>query len=425
MNNQTAVSEAGPSLEAEHLTSYLRHLTFFICACTFFEVYDALITSLALPYLGRDFQADSQTLGFVISLISLGTMAAFLPVRLADKYGRRPVLLTVVAGYTLFTVMTAFSTGIYDYVALQFIARMFMVTEIGVGSIVLTEEIPARYRGRVISLMWCSAVIGGAIGSLFFPFLVETRLGWRTLYLMGGVLLLLLAVYWTRIQETRRWLNQAAQGQRKSLFHELKETLSVFQKKYRRSLFAGTSIWFLTNFWTSAGGYFFAYHAMQERGWSPEMVAKTLTLAYILGSSGYLLAGLLLDLVGRKITTCLYFGLGGAASVLCFWAETPLVIAASYIVVIAMNAVWAISATITSEIFPTSIRATANAVVNNLLGRTGMVLAPALVGILSKTLGSVGDAVALLALANFLYLPMVFFLLSETKRQVLEDIAGR
>ena len=53
-----------------------------------------------------------------------------------------------------------------------------------------------------------------------------------------------------------------------------------------------------------------------------------------------------------------------------------------------------------------------------------MVLAPALVGILSKTLGSVGDAVALLALANFLYLPVVFFLLSETKRQVLEDIAG-
>jgi len=112
MSNQSAVPEAGPRLEAEHLTSYLRHLTFFICACTFFEVYDSLITSLALPYLGRDFQADSQTLGFVISVISLGTIAAFLPVRLADKYGRRPVLLTVVAGYTLFTVMTAFSTGI-------------------------------------------------------------------------------------------------------------------------------------------------------------------------------------------------------------------------------------------------------------------------------------------------------------------------
>lgn len=89
-----------------------------------------------------------------------------------------------------------------------------------------------------------------------------------------------------------------------------------------------------------------------------------------------------------------------------------------------MNAVWAISATITSEIFPTNIRATANAVVNNhLLGRTGMVLAPALVGILSKSLGSAGDAVTLIALVSFLCIPVVVFLLPETKRQVLEDIA--
>jgi len=425
VSGQIAVSEVTLPLEAERFTSYLRHLTFFVCVCTLFEGYDTLIISLALPYLGRDFQADSQTLGFTVSVISLGTIAAFLPVRLADKYGRRPVLLAVVSGYTLFTVATAFSTGIYDFVALQFIARMFMVTEVGVGSIVLTEELPARYRGRAISLMIGSGLLGGIIGSLSFPLLVETRLGWRMLYVMGSILFPLLVGYWKRIQETRRWLDQAAQGhpQSKAFFQELKETLAVFQRKYRRSLFAGTSIWFLTNFWSSAVLFFFTYYAMQERGWSPEMVGKTLTLAYILGSAGYLLAGPLLDFAGRKITACLYFGLGGVSAVLCFQSETYLLIAASYVVVIAMNAVWAISATITSEIFPTSIRATANAVVNNLLGRTGMVLAPALVGILSKSLGSVGDAVTLIALVSFLCIPVVAFLLPETKRQVLEDIA--
>jgi MFS family permease len=138
VNDQTAVSEVRLLLEAEGFTGYLRHLTFFICVCTLFEGYDTLIISLALPYLGRDFQADAQTLGFAVSVISLGTIAAFLPVRLADKYGRRPVLFTVVTGYTVFTVATAFSTGLYDFIALQFIARMFMVTEVGVGSIVLT-----------------------------------------------------------------------------------------------------------------------------------------------------------------------------------------------------------------------------------------------------------------------------------------------
>ena len=141
---------------------------------------------------------------------------------------------------------------------------------------------------------------------------------------MGGLLFPLLVGYWKRIQETRRWLDQAAQGhpQSKAFFQELKETLAIFQRKYRQSLFAGIAIWFLTNFWSSAVLFFFTYYAMQERGWSPEMVGKTLTLAYILGSSGYLLAGPLLDFAGRKITACLYFGLGGASAVLCFQSET-------------------------------------------------------------------------------------------------------
>lgn len=49
MSGQIAVSEVTRPLEAERFTSYLRHLTFFICVCTLFEGYDTLIISLALP----------------------------------------------------------------------------------------------------------------------------------------------------------------------------------------------------------------------------------------------------------------------------------------------------------------------------------------------------------------------------------------
>ena len=59
MNDQSAISEIRPLLEAEGLTGFLRQLTFFICVCTLFEGYDTLIVSLALPYLGRDFLSPS------------------------------------------------------------------------------------------------------------------------------------------------------------------------------------------------------------------------------------------------------------------------------------------------------------------------------------------------------------------------------
>jgi putative MFS transporter len=425
MNQEAAaVLEPLPGV-AERSTSYLRHLLFFIFVATLFEGYDVLIINLALPYLGRDFQADSQTLGFAVSLISVGTIAAFVPVRLADRYGRRPVFLWVAAGYTLFTVLTAFSVGLYDFVVYQFIARLFMVTEVGVGSIILTEELPARYRGAGIALMFSAGLIGGILGSSIFPLLVQTDLGWRLLYLVGGGLFVLLLFYWNRLEETRRWRQEREAGvlPGQSLLASFREMRVVFQPAYRPKLLAGTSVWFTTNFWSAACLFFFSYYVTNERGWSAAQVGHTLTVGYILAIIGYASAGPLLDFAGRRFTACLYFTLGGISAIVCFLAESPLVITLAYIVVLGMNAVWAISATITSELFPTHMRGTANAVVNNLLGRTGMVLAPALIGVLSTWLGSVGMAVAVLASLNFLCVPVILWLLAETKGKQLEEIA--
>ena len=145
-------------------------------------------------------------------------------------------------------------------------------------------------------------------------------------------------------------------------------------------------------------------------------------LAHTVGLLGYVLAGPLLDGLGRKPTVYLYFGLGGIVSVVCFIAQTPLIITVCYVTTIAMMAIWTISATISAEVFPTAMRATANAVANNLQGRIGMVLAPALVGALSSTVGSVGTTVALLAPGVWLCIPLVWRFLPETRRKTLEEI---
>jgi MFS family permease len=76
VNDQAAIAKVRPLLEAEGFSGYLRHLPFFICVCTLFEGYDTLVISLALPYLGRDFQVDAKPLGLAVSVISLGTIAA-------------------------------------------------------------------------------------------------------------------------------------------------------------------------------------------------------------------------------------------------------------------------------------------------------------------------------------------------------------
>lgn len=405
--------------------AYLAQLLFFICCCTLFEGYDVLILNLALPHLGREFGASAEMLSYAVGVISVGTVMAFALVRLADRYGRRAVFLGAVTGYTLFTMLTACSTGVYDFVAYQFVARMFMVTEIGVGAIILTEEMPPRYRGAAVTLVFALGLVGGIAGSLLYPYIVETALGWRTLYIAGGAVLPVLAIYWRRLRETRRWEidQQLNPRTRVSFLAGYREIAKVFHSTYRSRLMVGTTVWFALNAWSSSCLFFFTYYVTNERGWSAAQVSTTLTLGYMLAILGYLTAGPMLELAGRRITVSLYFAVGAGSAMACFLSESTLVITVSYMVVLGMQALWAIAATITSEIFPTELRGTGNAVVNNLLGRTGMVLAPSMIGVLSVWLGSVGQAVAVIALVPLFCIPVILLLLKETKGKTLEEIA--
>jgi putative MFS transporter len=299
-----------------------------------------------------------------------------------------------------------------------------MVAEIGVGAIILTEELPARYRGAGVTLMFTLSLLGGVAGSVIFPWVIDTSLGWRTLYLGGGLLLPVLAFYWRRLRETERWqrtVRNRTPG-RTGFGMGFRELAILWEHRYRRRVVAGAVIWFTVNAWSSSCLFFFTYYVTRERGWASSEVSRTLTVGYLLAVVGYATAGPMLDFAGRRLTAFLYFTLGGIAAVVCFLAQSARVITLAYILVLSMHALWPIAATITSEIFPTQMRGLANGVVNNLLGRTGIVLAPGIVGALSAWFGSVGEAVALVSGTTFLCLPAVLFLISETRGQTLEEI---
>jgi putative MFS transporter len=396
-----------------------------VSLATLFEGFDTLLLSLALPYLGVEFGVDSAATGRAVGTINLGTVLAFVPVRLADRYGRRPVLLVAIAGYTLATVATAATRSLAVFVAVQVVARMFMVTEIGLAYVLLSEEMPARLRGRANAFMVSFAGLGGILAALAFAPVVGSRLGWRGLYLLGGALLPLFPVYWLQIRETQRFRASRAAGRAASLLRELGATRVVFRRAHLRSTLTASALWFCISVWTGATVFWFTYYAVKERGWEPSLVGSVLPIASAIGLAGYAFVGVAMDLVGRRFAAVLFLALGGVATAVCFTAEATWLIAGSYVVVMLMQAVWSVIGTITSEIFPTEVRATASAVSNNLIGRLGMVLSGFAVGALSVGLsGSVGNAVALLALAPIVAIPIVLRFVPETRGRRLEEIAA-
>ena len=107
--------------------------------------------------------------------------------------------------------------------------------------------------------------------------------------------------------------------------------------------------------------------------------------------------------------------LGLIATIVCYQAESYWVIVGAWAVLQMLQGLWTIAATITTELFETEVRASANALAHNLLGRWGMVLGPLAVGLLSGHVGSIGNAVSILAGLNLLFLPIVFWMMPETR----------
>ncbi|MCP4129474.1 MAG: MFS transporter [bacterium] len=405
----------------EKTTRYHIFLIFILSAATFFEGYDYMVINLILPLMGEEYNIFPRSLGFAVAIINIGTIVAFFVIRTADRFGRKPLLLVTIVLYTFFTVLTAFSKGIVDFVIFQFLARIFLVAEWGIAAIILAEELPARIRAFGISIVQLAAAAGAIIAAVLFPSVSTSDFGWRGLYLVGIIPLLLIIWLRRNMKETSRWLNSKKELVKNSTVSQ--GAFQVFSKPYRKQTILLMLLWFFTWIPLTAVQVFWTYYAINERGWSLGDVAKALSIAYGIGLSGYLVSGKLMDVLGRKPTGIIFY-LGGTASMIwAFQAEsqTHMYIAVA-IAVFFLTSFLPISSTYTTELFPTHMRANAAAWTNNTLGRVGCVMAPALVGQLAVILGSTGNAVTVLAVAPFIMAFIILFFFPETRQKELEDI---
>jgi len=100
-----------------------------VAMASFFEMYDLYLFALALKQIQADLAIPEASLGVLGSLVRFGALPAGLVALVADRIGRRTVLLGTILAYTLFTGATACAPTAQVFVLLQFGARTFAVAE--------------------------------------------------------------------------------------------------------------------------------------------------------------------------------------------------------------------------------------------------------------------------------------------------------
>ncbi|TQI79411.1 AAHS family 3-hydroxyphenylpropionic acid transporter [Serratia fonticola] len=170
------------------------HLVITIGLCflvALMEGLDLQAMGIAAVPIAQAFELQKMQMGWIFSAGILGLLpGAFAGGRLADRYGRKTVLIGSVALFGLFSIATALA---WDFSTLV-IARL--MTGVGLGAalpnlIALTSEAAGpRLRGLAVSMMYCGVPLGAALAATVG--IAGVALPWQTIFWLGGVVPLIL-----------------------------------------------------------------------------------------------------------------------------------------------------------------------------------------------------------------------------------------
>lgn len=170
------------------------------------EGFDLQVAGIAAPNLKLAFALDPRTLGWFFSASTFGLLiGALFGGRLADRIGRGRVLIWSVAGFGAASILTGLAQDPASLIAARF------ATGLGLGGALpnllpfTSENAAAGRERRAVALLYCGVPIGGACVSL-----LGTALGgdWRTPFLVGGALPLVVALLMSRSMPPDRTARQ-------------------------------------------------------------------------------------------------------------------------------------------------------------------------------------------------------------------------
>lgn len=360
-------------------TGFIVLICFLIAAV---EGFDIQSFGVVAPKLTPDLGLNPGQQGWAASAAMIGlVVGAFVGGWVADRIGRKPVLLVSVAAFGLFSIGTAISQGYEQLLWARFL------TGLGFGGampnlIAIATEISApQRRAATVTMMFCGMPAGGALVSLLARTLGDD-LGWRSIFTAGGIVpLALVPLILFLLPETRPQPHPSSD----------RSTL--------RALFGAGRGGATLMLWLTFVLTLMVLYLMLN--WLPTLVvAKGLTpadgsaaaLAFNLTSIvGALLLGFMVDRAGyRWPLTLAFLLLGGAMAALAAAGSLALVLAlsgaAGFLVLGAQYALYAL----TPSLYPPQVRAvgTGAAVA---VGRLGSIAGPLIAGELRNAGYSAGQ----------------------------------
>jgi len=397
----------------------------FLTFAMFFENYDLSLLGNALPQIGASFGLSKAELGDFTSATRFGALPAFFLIPLADRLGRRRILLACVIGMSLGSALTATSQTAVQFVLFQILTRTFIVTASVVTFVVITEEFPAENRGWGIGMLGGVSAIGFGAGALTYGFVNSLPFGWRALYMIGLAPLLLFPALRRGIAETRRWNEHSARllsaaSWTTAITGAFAPIAELYRLHPRRALALGL-LGGLSAAGTGVAFQFISEFLQTERGWTPGTFAALSVTFGAFGIIGNPVSGRLGDRIGRRAIAAVVLTLFPLCA-FAFYAGPAWLVALPWTAMVFLSMASSVTTrALATELFPTALRGTGGGSLA-LLETLGVAAGLFVYARGMEWLGRQDLVIPLVSLAT-LFAALAVLLLPETARRELEEIA--
>jgi MFS family permease len=406
--------------------SYFKYMIFILIFVEILDTYTTNSLNVVVSNISTEFfptlseNAAISLFQVFVAIATLGMYFVFLNQYLADKIGRKFLLVFTVFGMGIASLFINFATNIVVYTIFLFLLYFFFNSDIWV--IYINEESPPDKRALYTNLV----LIGGVVGALLIPVFHDIVINWRGMTYFAIVLGIPLSIIiFFTFKETSKYLeikeDNSLLKDRRKIFKENLQTIfeSTRKKEFIVILILGLIIG-LNNLFILVGEDFLS------GSFSPDDVDNIVWIMGIASIIGYLITGVTADKIGRK-PLCYIFSVLFPISILIIvfginftgGALTMVMIGAG----LANLSYWGLRILISImalEIIPTHTRGT-GAGLKTLASSAGITVGLILSSIITFNQG-LAMSFIIFSLLFFVIFFLVLIFLKETKGVNLSDI---
>jgi SHS family lactate transporter-like MFS transporter len=313
------------------------------------DAFDYFLMVFMLKAIGEEFGASIEQVSEALFLtLAARPFGALVFGWLGDRFGRRPVLMVVIALFSAFSGLSGLAGSLPQLLLIRACFGFAMGGEWGLGASLVMETIPVRARGLVSGLLQAGYPTGYFLASLVY-YLLFDAIGWRAMFFIGIAPALFVLFIRAKVEESPTF--KARQGQRHP------GALRVLGQHWKLVLYL-VVLMTAMNFFSHGTQDLYPTFLQKQRGFDTHttgMLAIVLNAGSIVGSLGL---GLLAERIGRRRNIAL--GCALALPVIPLWVYStslvPLALGA-FLMGVAVQGAWGNIPAYLNELSPPAVRA--------------------------------------------------------------------